>query len=146
MHTSDTHARTRRSELLALAEPAEVSDLADELLARHGDPVVTLESETGLVMMQVREPVAKERFHLGEVVVTRAEVEWHGTIGWSMRLGTDRGAALAAALCDAAAEIDVDSERQVVELCDRIERRSHDHDEREWSELLTTRVAFEELD
>jgi alpha-D-ribose 1-methylphosphonate 5-triphosphate synthase subunit PhnG len=146
VQTNLTQARTRRSELLARAEPAELTRLADDLLARHGTPEVTVPPETGLVMMQVREPVAAERFHLGEVVVSRAEVEWAGALGWSMRLGTDRGAALAAAMCDAAAELDLDAERQVLDLCERVERRLAAHATQEWTDLLTTQVTFEELD
>ena len=138
--------RTRRSELLARADSEELTLLADELIADHGRPTVTLVPEIGLVMMQVREPVARQRFHLGEVVVTRAEVDWHGVTGWAMRIGTDRSATLAAALCDAAAEIDIRSQDRVDSLCAAVEERERARSDREWSELLTTRVAFEELD
>ena len=146
-----TVPRAHRCELLALADRTDLLDLADDLLggrlrADHGDPDVHEPAEVGLVMMHVREPVAGTRFQLGEVVVSRAEVEWHGHVGWAMRLGTDRAAALSAALCDAAAEIDPVACRQVEELCLAVGARRRDEELREWSQLLTTRVAFEELD
>lgn len=138
--------RTRRCGLLALAASDELRLLADDLIADHGRPTVTAPPETGLVMMQVREPVARDRFHLGEVVVTRAEVDWRGATGWAMRIGTDRPAALAAALCDAAAEIDPSSRDRVDALCDAVAEREQQRSDREWADLLTTRVSFEELD
>jgi alpha-D-ribose 1-methylphosphonate 5-triphosphate synthase subunit PhnG len=142
----DPHTRAERSALLAHAEASELTALADEFLAAHGAPTVTVAPQTGLVMMQVREPVAGHRFHLGEVLVTRAEVDWNGAVGWSMRLGTDRAATLAAAVCDAAAEVDATSRVLVDEFCRRVADRDRERSEREWSELLTTAVAFEELD
>lgn len=138
--------RTRRCELLALAASDELRLLADDLIVEHGRPIVTTPPETGLAMMQVREPVARDRFHLGEVLVTRAEVDWHGATGWAMRIGTDRLAALAAAMCDAAAEIDPSSCERIDALCDAVAEREQQRSDREWAELLTTRVAFEELD
>lgn len=142
----DPYPRAARSELLARADARELTALADEFLTTLGPPAVTVPPQSGLVMMQVREPVASHRFHLGEVVVTRAEVDWNGAVGWSMRLGTDRAATLAAAVCDAAAELDDESRRLVDELCLRVSSCERERSEREWSQLLTTAVAFEELD
>lgn len=146
MNPTPTPDRDRRAAALAVAEPTELADLAEQLLARLGPPTVTRTPETGLVMMQVREPVRRERFHVGEVVVSRAEVEWGGEIGWSARVGSDREAALSAALCDAAAEIDPVAAEQVAELCDRTSTRRRAVAAREWRELAATRVRFEELD
>ncbi|MFN3258588.1 MAG: phosphonate C-P lyase system protein PhnG [Ilumatobacter sp.] len=137
--------RERRAELLSLAAATELEQVADDLLGRLGAPTVTSPPETGLVMLQVREPVCRDRFHVGEVVVSRAEVMWLGSAGWSMRLGCDRGAAVAAALCDAAAELDGGSEA-VADLCDRVEARLADEAHAEWAALAPTRVTFEELD
>lgn len=73
--------------------------------------------EVGVVALQVREPIARERFYLGEALVTRAEVDLGGTRGWAMRMGSDRMATLAAAVLDAEASADralsarVDGER-----------------------------------
>ena len=144
--SDDPQTRAQRSELLARADAGELTALADEFLATLGAPTVTVPPQCGLVMLQVREPVAAHRFHLGEVVVTRAEVDWSGAIGWSMRLGSDRAATLAAAVCDAAAEVDDTSRVLVDDLCRRGADRHRARSEREWSELLTTAVAFEELD
>ncbi len=141
--------RDARAALLAIAEPDELDEVARWCEQRVGSPIVALPPETGLVMLQVREPVRTERFHLGEVVVSRAEVEWPepiGAIGWSMRLGTDVRAAYAAAVCDGAAAIDPVAAVEVDRLCDRTAARHHDAAVAEWRALAATRVAFEELD
>lgn len=145
MSVSTVRNRDLRAELLAVADVAELVDVAEVMLERLGAPKVSVPAETGLIMMQVREPVCRDRFHVGEVVVTRAEVTWFGSTGWSMRLGSDRTAAMAAALCDAAGELD-EGRVIVEELCCRIEDRVVAEAAAEWAALVPTVVEFEELD
>ncbi len=135
-----------RVELLAAADPSAVIELAEACLAVHGDPVVVQAPEVGLVMVQVREPVCEERFHLGEVVVTRAEVVLAGAQGWAVRPGTDRTAALGAAVCDAVASAGAELAPDVIELCLTTRRSRATAATDEWRELLATEVHFEELD
>jgi alpha-D-ribose 1-methylphosphonate 5-triphosphate synthase subunit PhnG len=139
--------RDRRAELLAAATHDEVVPLAERLLAAGalGDPLVVHAPETGMVMLQVREPVAEERFYLGEVRVTRCTVEVAGASGWCMRGDGDRVAALAAALLDATAEAGLPEARDVAALCTRIADRTAAEDAAEWAEVAPTTVAFEEL-
>ncbi|MER6979923.1 phosphonate C-P lyase system protein PhnG, partial [Streptomyces carpinensis] len=93
-----------RAELLAAAAPEELTELAERLIAAGLEGLsVVKPPKTGLVMMQVREPVAEERFFLGEVLVTEATVDLDGALGWSMREGDDRVTVLAAAILDAVA-------------------------------------------
>lgn len=139
--------RDARSAMLAVSDPSDLRRVAASCTARVGEPIVAVPPETGLVMLQVREPVCDERFHLGEVVVSRAEVEWDGgVIGWAMRLGTDREAAHAAAVCDGAAELDPAAAVEVDDLCRRTAARRRAAASIEWSKLTATAVSFEELD
>jgi alpha-D-ribose 1-methylphosphonate 5-triphosphate synthase subunit PhnG len=141
--------RDGRAALLALAAPDDLNELARWCVERVGEPTVALAPETGLVMLQVREPVRSERFHLGEVVVSRAEVEWPepaGAIGWAMRLGSDVDAAHAAAVCDGAAELDAAVAAEVDRLCRQTADRLREAADAEWLALAATRVSFEELD
>jgi alpha-D-ribose 1-methylphosphonate 5-triphosphate synthase subunit PhnG len=137
----------RRAELLARAPAVALVALAEQSIDERGtSPTVIAGPETGMVMMTVREPIARERFHLGEVLVTRAEVEVDGHRGWSMRLGDDRVAALAAAILDAEVASDGAFAPDVVELCRLTEELDADRDESEWNELGPTRVHFDEID
>lgn len=138
------YTRERRAELLAVADADEVVGMADRLLAEGREPLVVAGPETGMVVLQVREPVAEERFHLGEVLVTTVEVALDGHRGWCMRLGDDREAALAAAVLDAAAE--GDHRAEVEAICAVAEAAAAARARAEWAELAPTEVRFEELD
>lgn len=136
---------TERAELLAIAAAEAVAELAEACLAEFGDPILVAPPEVGLVVMQVREPVCDERFHLGEVVVTRAEVEVAGARGWAMRLGNDRVATLAAAVCDAVAANGGALAADVALLCESTKRRQAEQQAAEWNDIASTIVSFEEL-
>lgn len=139
-----TYTRGRRAELLAVADAGEIVAMAERLLAEGHEPLVVAGPETGMVVLQVREPVAEERFHLGEVLVTTAEVALDGHRGWCMRLGEDREATLAGALLDAAAE--GDHRAEVEALCAAAAAQAAERAGAEWAELAPTEVRFEELD
>ena len=137
--------REERAGWLAVATPEELVELADRCLADGVRPVVSLPPEVGCVAVQVREPVGRERFLLGDVLACRAEVELDGVRGWSMRLGDDRAAALAAAVCDAEVEAGRPAAAAVLELCRRVAARAAAAERAEWAALAPTVVAFEEL-
>ncbi|MQA80300.1 MAG: phosphonate C-P lyase system protein PhnG [Streptosporangiales bacterium] len=137
--------RERRASLLARAPREDLEPLAEHVLAAAAtEPVVLSGPDIGMVMMQVREPVATERFYLGEVLVTQAEVELAGHRGWCMRLGDDRRATLAAAVLDAAAE--GEARDSVDALCHQVARTQDEAESAEWAEIAPTEVKFEELD
>ncbi|MEM8621409.1 MAG: phosphonate C-P lyase system protein PhnG [Actinomycetota bacterium] len=144
--TDERTAIEHRAEMLAAATADDVRACADRCLAILGEPVVIEAPTTGIVMMQVREPVACERFHLGEVVVTRAEVELAGHRGWATRMGGDRVTALAAAICDAAAETPGPTAEMVADVVLDTERARERRERHLATTLQPTIVAFEELD
>lgn len=141
-----TSTRTRRSELLALADTEALVALAERCLDASPDTTVVAGPEVGMVVLQVREPVERRRFHLAEVLVTRAEVRHAGERGWAMRMGDDRLGAVAAAICDAEAAAGGAHGPDIDALCLLTERAEADRRAAEWSELQPTIVSFEELD
>ncbi|WP_236792742.1 phosphonate C-P lyase system protein PhnG [Amycolatopsis sp. GM8] len=142
---TDVLSREQRCALLAEAERDELVALADECLADGAAVRVLTGPEVGAVAAQVREPVLAERFLLGDVLACRAEVELAGQRGWSMRLGDDRAATLAAAVLDAEAEAARPRSARVEELCHAVARRRVEREAAEWAELAPTIVEFEEL-
>lgn len=143
--TSEGMTRERRAELLARARPDELEPLAEEVLADTAEaPVVLTGPDVGMVMLQLREPVASERFYAGEALVTQVEVELAGHRGWCMRMGDDTRAALAAALLDAAAQGAAPA--AVEALCARVAQREEHEARVEWAGIAPTEVRFEELD
>jgi len=69
-----------------------------------------------------------------------------GHRGWCMRLGRDRLAALAGAVCDAVANAGGPLAHDVAELCRRARDAQATADAETWADLAPTTVAFEELD
>lgn len=136
----------QRAELLAAADVTAVSDVADQLIALHGEPHVISPPETALVAFDVREPVESIRFRVGDVLVTRAEVDISGHAGWAIRPGDDHLGALAAAICAAVGDSGLDGADLVDLLCARTSALQAAADQAEWADVITTRVEFEELD
>jgi alpha-D-ribose 1-methylphosphonate 5-triphosphate synthase subunit PhnG len=135
----------QRAELLAHATPAHVVALADRITATARCRVER-QPEVGMVVLEVREPVAGERFHLTEVLVTQATVTVDDAAGWAMRTGDDRLATLAAAVCDAAVEAGHDLAPEVERLCTATEERRAAAAAERQARVAPTAVAFEELD
>jgi len=140
-----SETREARAGLLALAGHAELVALADACLADGAAPQVLVAPEVGCVGTQVREPVGGQRFLLGDVLACRAEVELDGSRGWAMRLGDDRAAVLAAAICDAEVQSGRPRAVDVLALCRRVADRMADEEAAEWAGLAPTVVEFEEL-
>ncbi|MGH3933949.1 MAG: phosphonate C-P lyase system protein PhnG [Pseudonocardiaceae bacterium] len=134
-----------RAGLLVHACTDELIALADRITAGGGCRVTT-QPQVGTVLLQVREPVVGERFYLTEVLVTEAEVAVLGAEGWAMRLGDDRLATLAAAVCDGAAEAGHHLAEDVERLCAQTAREQADARAEEQSLIAPTTVRFEELD
>lgn len=144
----EARTRERRCELLAAADAAALVALAERCVEDGAKVTVLAGPEVGVVALQVREPIVRERFHLGEVLVAQVEVDVDGSGGWAMRMGGDRVAALAAAILDAVAAAPGPHPlaAQVEQLCDATEAALRAADEREWAQVAPTEVQFEELD
>lgn len=120
--------------------------LADRCLEDDGGGLQLRTGPTvGTVVMEVREPVMGERFLLGDVLVTSAQVQWRECRGWAMHLGRERERVLAAAICDAEAEAHGPLSAQVEQLCTITESRLEQAAKAEEAELSRTVVRFEEL-
>ena len=136
----------QRIELLSKAPSQELLQLADLVLQGSSAPTIIAGPEVGLVMLQLREPVCEERFFLGEVLVTRAEVELRGARGWSMRMGEDRVATLAAAILDAEAAAGGEFADHIASLCHEVKTDLRWGREQEWAEIAPTEVHFDVID
>jgi alpha-D-ribose 1-methylphosphonate 5-triphosphate synthase subunit PhnG len=138
--------RELRCELLAATAPTRLVALADRCLEDEGFLLdVRSGPAVGTVSLEVREPVLGQRFILGDVLVTSAEVEWRGKCGWATLLGRDRAAVLAAAVCDAEVEAGGPLSAEVEALCGETEAALRKAAHEEESELAQTVVRFEEL-
>lgn len=145
--TAPGHAagdRERVGGLLARADRDLVVDLADACLVDEQMRVVRA-PEVGTVLTRVREPIAGLRFNLVDLLVTSAEVELAGEPGWGMRVGEDRAAALAQAVCDAEIARGGPRADRIRAAADQVEAALRDARAAEWERLQPTIVRFEEV-
>lgn len=137
--------REERLALLAAASGDELIDAADACLAAASSFAVVTPPAVGCVPAQVREPVRRHRFFLGDVLACTAEVRVRrrARLGDAARRrprrrardgGARRGRGL---LPDLARDVDA--------LCARAAGRASEADVAEWAELSPTIVQFEEL-
>ncbi|MFD6160908.1 phosphonate C-P lyase system protein PhnG [Nocardia sp. NPDC060256] len=140
-----TYSRERVAELLAAAPERDLVELADTCLADGVEFAVLTAPEVGSVAAQVREPIAHDRFFLGAVLACRAEVLLGGTRGWAMRMGDNRRATLAAAVCAAEVDAERPQRERVLGLCARVDADQRLAESGEWIQLAPTIVQFEEL-
>lgn len=135
-----------RCELLAIADSETLIGIADECL--RSDPTVQVGDAptVGTVVLQVREPVAHERFYLAEAVVTTATVSNGHAAGWAMRVGDDPPGALAAAICDVEVAANGPLAARVAALCEETRQARHAERAEEWALIAPTEVRFEEYE
>jgi alpha-D-ribose 1-methylphosphonate 5-triphosphate synthase subunit PhnG len=86
--------------ILARARPTRLKQFAESLLAEMGD-ITVIQNRTGLVMLPMRDTVENVDFHLGEVLVSEAQIANEaGQQGYGMVTGRDLERAMAMAVVD----------------------------------------------
>lgn len=148
MTAANDGARTSRvviSSELNQADAGEVIALASACLGDDPELTVTRPPVVGVVVTQVRDTVAEERFILGDVMVTQAEVTRRGEFGWAMRLGSDKLAALATAVLEAEWVARGPHAGEVENLVQRTIEARKAARAAEWEQLTPTIVEFEEI-
>src|SRR5262249_25577763 len=127
-----------------VADPDRLVELAERILDRADSVELRLGPRPATMLVELTETVRAQPFHLGEVVVTEASVVLNGCRGDGIVLGLSTERALAAALCDAAAQarlfaLDVDR------LVEETERTRAAQRGREAAAVADTRISVEVL-
>ena len=145
-YMADPHDRSDRFELIAACEAETLAGFANEVL--EGDPPLSVRQDPRpkLLMQQVREPVERRPFNLGEVVATPAEVELGGTRGFAMVPGKNERAALSGAIVDAAVAAGHEQTPAIVEALQDAEAKQRGKRRRSWAESRHTTVEFETME
>lgn len=143
-------SRGEMASILALADRDDLIALVDQVLEMNSELRVTAvrAPEIGTVQLQVREPVSEERFIIADSLVTVAEVQIDGTLGWAMRLGDEPEAATAAAVADALISMSahVNDVWRLFELASATDLFIKSTRNAQVRRLLDTAINFEELD
>lgn len=142
----DPHDRSDRFELIAACEEATLATFANEVLEDDPPLSVRQDPRPQLLMQQVREPVERRPFNLGEVLVTPAEVDLAGTRGFAMVSGKAERAALSGAIVDAAVAANHELTPSIVEALEDASTRQRERRQQAWAESKHTTVEFETME
>ena len=92
--------------VLARADATKLKSFAETLIPDLGE-IEVLQSQSGLVMLPMRDTAKGVAFHLGEVLMSEAHIRKGEAQGYGMRRGHDLEASMAMALVDLAMATDV---------------------------------------
>lgn len=134
--------KQRFSKIVAKADAMELRRLAEP--AMQSDTVRILrEPAKTMVMIRMKESVAKSDFYLGELLAAEAMVEIDGVKGFALMAGDDLEKALDAAVLDAlCTRGEPDIEKRLLML----EQKQLEEERREIALHQGTQVKFETLD
>jgi alpha-D-ribose 1-methylphosphonate 5-triphosphate synthase subunit PhnG len=143
---TDPHDRSDRFELIAACDDETLVEQADAVVD-GGTEVRVLQAPTPqLVMQQVTEPVRRQPFNLGEVLVTAAEVELQDAKGFAMVPGKAEKPALSGAVLDAAVAADHPRTDSIVTALESAAEERDRARRQRWGETRETTVDFEEME
>jgi alpha-D-ribose 1-methylphosphonate 5-triphosphate synthase subunit PhnG len=142
----DPHDRSDRFELIAACEGATLARFANEILEDDPPLSVRQEPRPQLLVQQIREPVERRPFNLGEVLVTPAEVELADTRGFVMIPGKAERAALSGAIVDAAVAAGHERTPAIVEMLTDTGAKQREQRRQAWAESTHTTVEFETME
>lgn len=125
--------------------PAEIiKRLAAPILERY--PVKTIRQPgTTLVMIRMRETVAKTQFYLGELLASEAFVELDGQKGFALLQGDDTEKAMAAAVIDALLKTTLPEKADVLSKLEHQLQTLQEEDQRQIMLHQRTRVQFQTM-
>ncbi|MFY0680350.1 MAG: phosphonate C-P lyase system protein PhnG [Thalassovita sp.] len=113
-----------------------------ETLLPHLGDVDVQKSQTGLVMLPMRDTAQGTSFHLGEVLVSEAQIKQGEILGYGMRKGRDLEAAMAMALIDLALQAGI-ATRDCTSFVDTQHRQQDAADRATLCKVEATRVNME---
>lgn len=126
---------------LARADAAKLKIFADTLISDIGE-IEVLKSQTGLVMLPIRDTAKGVAFHLGEVLMSEAHIRTGDAQGYGMRRGHDLETSMAMALVDLAISLNVRS-AECKEFCEAQAKSLQAADDEVLRRVEATRVNME---
>ncbi len=135
---------------IAAEVPKEIWGLWKQWIETLGRVEVIHPASMGLVMMRAEESVAKEVFHVGEILTTDATVTVDGVLGYGIVMGNDPDKAYTLALIDALYHSSDPKwantkEQMDVELIHQAEKQRQKR-QQEYQFIQRTMVDFEVMD
>lgn len=122
-----------------------VVDLIRPVMDKYPVRVLRKPAKT-LVMIKMRETVAKAQFYLGEMLACEAMVELEGKKGFALMMGDDTQKVMAAAVVDALRKTDLPEKKPVLQALEQRQQELEREQQREIARHARSKVQFETLD
>ena len=133
------------SKVLCQSSGQWVVDLIRPVMDKYPVRVLRKPAKT-LVMIKMRETVAKAQFYLGEMLACEAMVELEGKKGFALMMGDDTQKVMATAVVDALRKTDLPEKEPVLRALEQRKQELEKEQQQDIARHARSKVQFETLD
>lgn len=137
--------KKRLSRILEKCDTKVLQKLAEPLMEKYSVKILRKPAKT-MVMIRMKETVAKADFYLGELLACEAMVELEGQKGFALMAGDDLEKVLYAAVLDGALKLEEPCRKMIVRILEEQEQKIQQQEQLEIRMHQATQVKFETLD
>lgn len=135
----------RLSRIVGKCQAKSLAGLVQPLMQEYQVKILRKPAKT-MVMIRMKETVAKADFYLGELLACEAMVEVNGQKGFALQAGDDLDKVLYAAVLDAVLKSEIPSRDGLISKLLELEKEIQEKEQKEIRMHQATRVKFETLD
>ena len=137
--------RKRLSRILGKSDTNALKEMAKPIMEKYQVKVIRKPAKT-MVMIRMRETVARTQFYLGELLASEALVEVEGKKGFALLAGDDLDKVRYAAVIDGVLKTEAAEKEGILARLTELEQEIAKQEQREIRMHQATRVQFETLD
>ncbi|WP_310605029.1 phosphonate C-P lyase system protein PhnG [Anaerosporobacter sp.] len=137
--------KKRLSRILAKCEMEVLNVLVQPVMKKYTIKVLRNPSKT-MVLIRMKETVAKADFYLGEMLACEAMVEVEGVKGFAVMAGDNREKVFHAAIIDAVLKGELPEAEEIVTVLEKEEKKQYKREQMEIRMHEETKVKFDTLD
>lgn len=136
--------KKRLSRILGKCDREVLQQLAEPLMQKYSVKILRKPAKT-MVMIRMKETVAKADFYMGELLACEAMVEIEGQKGFALMAGDDLDRVLYAAVVDGILKTDESCCEEIYRVLEEEERKILEREQLEIKMHRATQVKFETM-
>lgn len=137
--------RKRLSRILVKSSAEVLKDLAEPVLSKMPVTIIRKPAKT-MVMVRMKETVAKADYYIGELLACEAMVEISGVKGFALMAGDNCDKVLHVAVIDAALKTDYEGNANIIKVLLEQEERIKKQEQEKIRMHHATQVKFETME
>lgn len=137
--------RKRLSRILAKSSVQDLKNLGEPIMKEMQVTIIKKPAKT-MVMIRMKETIAKADYYIGEMLASEAMVEIAGVKGFALLAGDDMDKVLYAAVIDAALKLDSEYKTEMLKVLQEQEEQLKKQEQKEIRLHQATQVKFETMD